>query len=64
MTVGLAVSLSVDTEGGKKEPFIKGYREYHTDTTVHFEIELTEKKRAEAEEVRPMHTYNLSSGEK
>lgn len=38
----------VDTEGGKKEPFIKGYKEYHTDTSVHFEIELTEKNMAVA----------------
>jgi DNA topoisomerase-2 len=41
----------LDTEGGKKEPFIKGYKEYHTDTTVHFEITMSEKSMKEAEEV-------------
>jgi len=40
--------VAVDTEGGKKEPFIKGYKEHHTDTTVHFEIELTEKNMSSA----------------
>jgi DNA topoisomerase-2 len=39
----------LDTEGGKKEPFIKGYKEYHTDTTVNFEISLSEKSMKEAE---------------
>ena len=41
----------LETDGGKKEPFIKGYKEFHTDTTVHFEISMTEKSMREAEEV-------------
>jgi DNA topoisomerase-2 len=41
----------LDTDGGKKEPFIKGYREFHTDTSVHFEITMSEKSMKEAEEV-------------
>ncbi|ORX87626.1 DNA topoisomerase II [Basidiobolus meristosporus CBS 931.73] len=35
---------------GKGEPFIKDYKEYHTHTSVHFEIELSEAKMKEAEE--------------
>ncbi len=41
----------LETDGGKKEAFIKGYKEYHTDTSVHFEITMSEKSMKEAEEV-------------
>ncbi|CAG8592037.1 3138_t:CDS:2, partial [Paraglomus occultum] len=30
-------------EKGKKDPFIKDYKEYHTDTSVHFVVTLTEE---------------------
>ena len=50
----------MDTDGGKKEPFIKGYREYHTDTTVHFEIQMSEKSMQEAEEVGIAKKFQLS----
>ena len=50
----------MDTDGGKKEPFIKGYREYHTDTTVHFEIQMSEKSMREAEEVGLAKKFQLS----
>ncbi|EKX38687.1 hypothetical protein GUITHDRAFT_158481 [Guillardia theta CCMP2712] len=50
----------MDTEGGKKEPFIKGYREYHTDTTVYFEVSMTEKRMEEAEEVGIAKKFQLS----
>jgi DNA topoisomerase II len=50
----------MDNDGGKKEPFIKGYKEYHTDTTVHFEVQLTEKSMQEAEEVGIAKKFQLS----
>eukprot|EP00960_Hanusia_phi_P003893 114767-Hanusia_phi.AAC.1 len=50
----------MDTEGGKKEPFIKGYREYHTDTTVHFEVTMTEKRMEEAEELGIAKKFQLT----
>ncbi|CAG8622241.1 2429_t:CDS:10, partial [Paraglomus occultum] len=31
------------SDKGKKEPFIKDYKEYHTDTSVHFVVNLTEE---------------------
>ena len=50
----------LDTEGGKKEPFIKAYREYHTDTTVHFEVTMPEKSMREAEEVGIAKKFQLT----
>ncbi|KAK9768521.1 DNA topoisomerase 2 [Basidiobolus ranarum] len=42
---------SLLAERDKGEPFIKDYKEYHTHSSVHFTIELSEEKMREAEAV-------------
>ena len=48
-------------EGPKKEPFILDYKEHHTDTSVHFVINMTPEKMKEALDVGLYTKFKLTS---
>ena len=48
-------------EGAKKEPFIVDYKEHHTDTSVHFVVNMTPEKMKEALDVGLYTKFKLTS---